>query len=406
LLLCGSASSLQAQTMVEVPPPPRTGAVTVWTVLADRLGSGGPNWRTIALMHLAMHDALNAVEPRFARFAPPVPDEPSAAGALPAVAMAAAAFQVLIARHPDQVALLEPAFRSALEAEGPAKAQAAGAGIRLGAAIGIGVVERLTTSLPQAVPFPKGDAPGRWRPTPPFFQHGWVSDERPLLAASSTELRGPPPPVLGSTRDLADLAEIRRLGGENSAERSAAQTEAAVFWGRQTSQRGFVHLAVALLAEHPPQGGLWAEARAMAQLSAALSDAYVTAWDAKRHYAFWRPATAIAASEGADRGWEPLLPTPPHPDYPSGHSADCTAGAKVLQGVFGPALRDITYVAVDARPPVARRFPNLAAAALECSQSRIWAGAHFRAATKEGQRLGAAVAERALAALPPLPRPQ
>jgi len=408
LQLIGAAPSF-AQMAVEVPPAPQPGAVTTWTLLADRLGGGLPNWRTMALMHLAMHDALNAAEPHYARFAPAAADEPLPSGAAPAVAMAAAAFQVLIARHPDQIALVEPNFRAALNANGITDQKGLEAGIRLGAAVGLAMVERMAASSRPAVPFPAGNAPGQWRPTPPFFQHGLVAEDRPLLAGNRAELHGAPPPLPGSPQALADLEEVRRLGAEFSTERSAAQTEAALFWGQQTSQRGFVHLAVALLAEHPPAGGLWAEARAMAQITAALADAYVIAWDNKRHFGFWRPITAITEGDrvhvAPEPGWEPLLPTPPHPDHPSAHSADCATAARVLQGVFGPELQTVTYVAVDARPPAARRFPNLAAAARECSQSRIWAGAHFRAATEAGQRLGEKIGARALAAMRPLHAP-
>jgi hypothetical protein len=407
LLLSHGPMPVWAQTTVALPPPPRPGTVTTWTLLADALGGGQANWRSVAIMHLAMHDALNAAEPRFERFAPPGATEPPVDGASPRVAMAAAAFQVLLARHPDQAARIEPRFRAAL-AEAAAPPKAAEAGIRLGAAIGLAMVERVTAGLAQVELFPASDEPGSWRPTPPFFLRSAVADDPPLLAARSGEPAAPPPPQIGSQRYIEDLAEVRRLGAEGSVERTALQTEAAEFWDRQTSQCGFVHLAVRLLEQQPQAEDPWAVARSMAQLSAALADAYVIAWSEKRRFRFWRPVTAIREGLGgaADPTWEPLRPTPPHPDYPSGHSTDCAAAAGVLQRLLaGPAKDAVTYVAVDARPPSARRFPDLAALVRECSLSRIWAGAHFRAAAEEGVRLGEAIARRASEAFPPLRAP-
>jgi hypothetical protein len=394
-----------AQEAVPVPPLPRSGPVTAWTMLGDSLARSQANWRTMAILHVAMHDALNAATPRYARFLPAATDEPAVDGADPAVALAAAAFQVLLARHPEEALQAEAIFRAALRAAAAPDA-AAEAGIRLGAAIGLGTVARLTLISPMTERFPTSEVPGRWRPTPPFLQIALVADFRPFLAPTSAALRGPPPPAFGSPGYQVEVEEIRRLGAEHAPARSPAETEAAQFWDRQTSQRGFVQLAIRLLADRPQADAAWGEARLLAQLSLALADSFVIAWDEKRYWSVWRPVMTINLGGGgveADRRWEPLVPTPPHPDYPSGHATDCAAAAAVLSGAFGPALGPITYVAVDARPPEARRFPSVLAAAEECAASRLWAGVHFRSAQAEGQRLGRAIAARALAALPPLP---
>jgi hypothetical protein len=159
------------------------------------------------------------------------------------------------------------------------------------------------------------------------------------------------------------------------------------------------------MAERPLPGGDWDEARATSQLTAALADSFVMAWEEKRHFAFWRPVTAInQGSPGivADPRWEALIPTPPHPDYPSGHSADCSTGARVLEGVFGADVVPFDYPAVGAQPPASRRFATFADAANECGESRIWAGAHFRFASMEGLRIGTVVGAEALKSVPPL----
>lgn len=190
-----------------------------------------------------------------------------------------------------------------------------------------------------------------------------------------------------------------------STERTGRQAEAAYFWAHQSSQRNFVHLAAGLLQEHPPPGGVWAQARLMSQLAVALADSFVVAWDEKRHWARWRPVTALTlGSEGvpADAHWGPLFGTPPHPDYPSGHATDCSAGARVLEGTYGTSLGSIAYTARDLRTPATRQFPTFAALSSECAESRIWAGAHFRAANEAGQRLGALIARQALESVRPV----
>jgi hypothetical protein len=410
-LLAMSALPASAQMLRHggepTPPPPVAGTpVCRWSLAADRLGRGSANWRTMAVMHIAMHDALNAAEPRFARWVPATPDEPSADGASPLVAMAAAAYQVLLARHQENAAEEADAlFRAALAAEPPGPA--VDAGIRLGAAIGLAAVAhyQAPTTLPR--PFPVGRGEGQWRPTPPFLQNGLVGDARPFLLEAAEALRGPPPPPLGSARYIAEAEEVRRLGGEHSHERTAQQTEAAYFWAFQSSQRNFVHLAASLLQERPSPGGVWAQARLMSQLAVALADSFIIAWDEKRHWVRWRPVTALTlGSEGvpADPRWEPLFGTPPHPDYPSGHAADCSAGARVLEGVYGASLGTVAYTANDLRTPTTRHFPTFAALSSECAESRVWAGAHFRAANEEGQRLGAMIARRALESVPPVAR--
>jgi hypothetical protein len=376
--------------------------VTRWSLAADRLSGDTANWRTMAIMHIAMHDALNAAEPRFARWSPASANEPAPNGASALVAMAAAAHQVMLARHRDEAAgeanaLLRLA-RSA-EPHGPAVE----AGMRLGTAIGRATIARYPEPASAPKPFTVGQGAGQWRPTPPYFQNGPVSNVKPFLFESVHVLRGPPPPQLGSPRYVAELEEVRRLGGKQSTERSPEQVKAAEFWARQSSQRNFIHLAAAMLREQSTD--VWAQARFMSQLASALADSFIMSWDEKNHWAAWRPVTAInLGSEGlpADPDWEPLLVTPAHPEYPSGHAADCSTGARMMKAFPGRLPRTVAYTAMDRAAPMTLHFPTFEAVAAECAESRIWAGAHFRAANEEGQRLAAMIARQASASVPPL----
>jgi PAP2 superfamily len=319
--------------------------------------------------------------------------------------MAAAAYQVLLARHPEQAGMVaDHLFRAAVAAT--PVGQAADDAVTMGAAIGLAVVNRYRASGNPPMPFPVSNEPGRWRATPPFRLVALVGDSKPFLFDDTGTLRGPPPPVLGSPHYLEVVDEVRRLGDDRSRERTADQTAAAEFWASQSSQRGYLHLAIRLMAEHPLPGGIWDEARGMAQLTMALADGYVMAWELKRQFGYWRPITAI--NEGGfgvtpDPRWYPLLPTPPHPDYPSGHATDCAVGAAVLQGIFGERVGAVRYAAVDLQGQPTRDYPSLTASADECAASRVWAGAHFRPANDEGLRIGRAIAVKALEALPPLP---
>jgi hypothetical protein len=401
--------------------------VTQWTLIGDDYGRGVANWRTLAIMQMAMHDALNAAHSVYGRWSPAAADEPAAERANPEVAMAAAAAEVLMMLHPDRQAETSAAFATVMARYPDETGKLAGK--KLGAAIGRAAVARRAHDGFDNLHFFQGDeAPGRWRPTPNLLASSRTNDIRPLLFAAVGEVPARPPPTLGTPEYLRQLAETRRLGGLHSSARTPEQTTAAFFWAFQTSQRGFVNLAVRLLAAHPPTGGVHDEARVMAELTAALADSAILTWNEKARFSFWRPITAIRA-DGADPAWEPLIETPPFPEYPSGHATDCYVGAEVLEAAFPALAGPIVYpssahldpldgVAVPASPPgygmgqhaqaggpkapggSERRFPSLAAAAEECASSRIWAGAHFSAAEVESKRLAGIIAHRALTATP------
>ncbi|WP_426956652.1 vanadium-dependent haloperoxidase [Muricoccus radiodurans] len=386
--------------------PPPGGLVTAWTLAADRLGGGASNWRTRAIMHIAMHDALNAAEPRYARWRPAGRGEPPPNGAAPLVAMAAAAYHVLLTRHPEAaVSEADRLFRDAVAADRP------GAPVRAATRLGTAVARATLAAYPNpsGIPplFPTAFGVGQWRPTPEAQLNSTLNPYRPFLPVNPAELAGRPPNQLDSPRYLADLEEVRMIGALRSTLRTPAQTAAAFFWAEQSSQRGFAHLAVRLLAEHPLPGGVWEEARAMAVLSVSLADSAIIAWDAKRRYGFWRPVTALnTGTPGApsEPGWRPLIETPPHPDHPSGHATDCSAGAHALRAVFGRDLGPVAYPGVDVPGDPVRTFNHLSQVAVECASSRLWAGVHFRTANEEGLRLGEEIARRAIAAVPALPR--
>ena len=405
-----------------LPCPARAAdAVTEWTVEADRLGGGGANWRTLAIMHMAMHDVAQEVAPRYeswsGRRAAPAPGAPSLRAAL-----AAAAAEVLVELHPAATAEIQALRRSALGSlpQGPATT----AGVTLGEAAGRDAVRRRADDGYSNIrPFAADAVPGRWRPEPPRYEGSNTTSALPFLFPAREWPGERPPPKTGSAAFEQDVREVSTLGGHASARRTAAQTDAAEFWAYQSSQRGFVLLAVRLL-DGDATLDLVDRARLMSLLTAAMADAAVLAWAEKERYSAWRPITVLRGGAPGivpDPAWEPTIETPPHPEYPSGHAADCFTGAAIIGALF-PVRGQVDYVALTALPSVelasigmgqhaqpgglhelSRSFATLDEAARECAESRIWAGAHFRSANEESGRLAAAILARAQAALPLLP---
>ncbi len=406
------------------PHPAAADPVTEWTTLADQIGGGKTaNWHTLAIMHRAMHDAANAALPIYARWDPPAPDEPPGVGAVPQAAMAAAAREVIALLHPARRTEADRLLRDALDRLQPGEAR--GGGVALGRAVGAAAVaRRRDDGFERRHFFASGTAPGQWR-APPSGPGGYT-ETRPFLFRDLDDAAPRPPPPPGSAAYKAGVDEVRRLGALMTPGRTKAEAATAVFWAYQLPQRGVVQFAADLLNEHPRPLGQAEAARIMSQVTSAMADAAVLAWGEKRRYLLWRPISAI--QEGgfgvaADPDWRPLVDTPNHPEYPSGHATDCYTGAALLQAVFGRSLGAVTYAyrlgsgewgdnsvpaitdgmpGPDGQTEGQRRYAGAAAVAQECARSRVWAGVHFPAANEEGRRLGTLIAARAAAAVPPL----
>lgn len=372
-------------------------AVTTWSRLVS---DNDFDPHTATLMHAAMHDALNAIAPRYARWTAAAPDEPPAAAAAPEAAVAAAAHAVLMDAQPEETAPIVTALTAALAAvpDGPRKA----AGVALGKAIATATLaHRAGAGDAPVQPFTQSNELGHWRATPPN------TDARPRFArfppfsgAAALDIPVPSPPALGSPAYLAAVAEVRALGREASTERSDAQYVDALFFARQNSQLSFIDLAIRVLAARPVPQDIWDSARTMTLLSIALSDAFILTVVAKERFHFWRPITAIR--EGGfgvtpEPGWQPLVDTPQYPEHPSAHAAECTAGATVLRLVFGTDAQPVDYIATF--PPFVREYPGFTAIANACAASRVWAGVHFRTANDAGQRIGEAIADHVVSSL-------
>lgn len=380
-------------------------AVTTWSLLAldNEIGDFQPHVAT--LMHAAMHDALNAITPRYARWTAAAPDEPRAADAAPEAAVAAAAHAVLMSVEPEDTEPIVTALTAALAAvpDGPRKA----AGVALGKAIASATLAHRAGAGDVSVsPFTQSKEPGHWRATPPApLARPVFARFQPFSGAAALDLPVPGPPQLGSPAYLDAVAEVRSWGHAVSRRRSDAQTEAALFFAGQSSHLNFIDLGIRLLDARPAPQDIWDSARTMTLLSIALSDAFILTSAAKERFHFWRPITAIR--EGGfgvtpEADWEPLVTTPRHPEHPSAHAAECSAGATVLRLLSGTDAKPVRYIATDAFLPSVREYPGFTAIANECAASRVWAGVHFRTGNDAGQRLGEAIANHVVSLLRPL----
>ncbi len=401
----GADDAAAAATAKERP----VNAVVHWnTVAGDAFApSQGTNpmaqSRTFAILHASIHDALNAIDRRYASYTSGLAAAP---GASADAAVAAAAREVLVTLLPDQAARVEDAYGKALSTvrDGPAKT----AGIATGQAAAWATMNRrqgdgaANASQPPYVPRP---GPGEYQFTPPFdfaAQPGWGNVQPFVIDLREHALEGPQ--ALTSMQYARDLAYIKEIGHVASKTRTAEQAEIAKFW-YEDSPLGWNRIANIAVR----QRGLdaWQAARAFALVHFAMADGFIAGFDEKYKHRFWRPMTAIhaAATDGnahtdADPSWQPLLPTPPVPDYPSTHTVLGWTAAEVLIDLFGDKLRySMTSLTL---PGVTRHYRGFSQAAEENGLSRLYAGIHFRHAVKDGRAQGRSIGQAVARALPPL----
>ena len=216
-----------------------------------------------------------------------------------------------------------------------------------------------------------------------------------VRAAAPGAFRPVGPPDLESPRYFAELEEVRTLGAAVDSARTPEQTEIARFWadgaGTETPPGHWNSIAREVSAS--TGNTLEQNARLFALLNVAMADGAICAWDAKYTYNFWRPVTAIRAS--VDPAWSSFIPTPPFPDYVSGHSTFSGAGAIVLAMFYGTDRMEFS-IESDALPGVTRSFDRFSSAAAEAALSRLYGGIHFRSANEDGLRAGIAIGEWAV----------
>ena len=360
--------------------------------------------RTLAILHAAIHDALNAIEPRFQVYSPGLG---RANGASAEAAVAAAARDVLVTLLPEQAALVESEYARALAAipDGPAKS----AGVALGqASARVNITRRQGDGADKAAqPYLPRTGPGEYQFTPPFdfaAQPGWGQVTPFVIDIREHTVAGPLD--RSSSKYARDLAQVKAIGDINSAIRTREQSEIAQFW-YEDSPLGWNRIANTAVRQRKLD--LWSAARAFALVNFAMADGFIAGFEAKYRFRFWRPETAIRAAAQSEHGvaeadanWRPFLITPPVPDYPSTHTVLGWAAAEVLIELFGDRME---YAADSLTlPGVIRHYKGFSAAAEENGQSRLYAGIHFPHAIRDGRRQGRSIGRAVAQALGPVRR--
>ena len=393
--LGGAAADAGAR---ERPVGPPDSYVTTWDAVGTQaFGAAGltpaEGYTIFAYTAIAVYDAVNAIEHEYEPFAVEA-DAP--AGAATGAAVAAAAHRVLAHYLPAQAAtIIDPAYATSL-ATIPA-GQARDDGIAVGELVAAQLIaQRADDGFRRPVTYtpPSPPIPGVWIPTAPTPPIGtYMGQMRPFALASASQFRPDGPPALDSKRWARDYDEVKTIGSSTAPAtvRTPAQTLAARFWAEPPVQqtraafRRFVG---------DRQLDVVGASRFMAMESVSYADAFISCFDAKYHYRFWRPITAIRAGDTdgnpatvGDPAWAPLLPaTPNHPEYPSAHSCITPTGGRVAARFLGTQAIDFTVPSVTGLGD--RSYATVDDLQEEVTNARIWGGIHFRSATQDGVRIG------------------
>jgi hypothetical protein len=372
--------------------------VTDWNAIGAQAvltggSAGAVGTVDMAYMHIAIYDAVNAIEGGYTVFAVNPSNVPQGASA--EAATVEAAYRVLRHLFPAQAAYLDAQYAASLSTipDGQAKLD----GMAVGAEVAtLFLASRVGDGRGANVPYTPGTGPGAWIPTSPAPPVAvWLSQMRPFAIESPTQFRPEPPPALDSDEWAADYNEVKRMGSLNSSERTPEETTLGRFFlapGVPQVAGGLRQLAI--------ERGLSLKdiARLFAQVYVAQADATIAGWDSKYHYGFWRPITAIRAGDTdgnpntvADANWTPLAATPNHPEYLSAHLFVDGAYSETLRLFFGTKMLNITLSSTTTGTSMT--FTNTDDIAKAVTDARIFAGFHYRTSCVRGAVLGKKVAK-------------
>ena len=377
-------------------PAVRADVVTDWN---DRAVAAGytaripPDMhsRNMAMVQLAVFEALNSIEPRYTPYRTRLHAEP---GASREAAAAVAAHYVLVRLFPDQAKDFDPALQQSLATvpEGSAKA----AGVRLGEQSGAAMVaDRSKDASDGVIHYRPITEPGKYVPTVIPASSSW-SGVRPFGLQTKDQFRPPPPYALTSAQWARDFNEIKAVGAKSGSSRTPEQTEIARFWlfiGPATYNPVVRQVAAAKGAD------MLDSARVFALSAIATADAAVAVFDAKYTYNFWRPVTAIRCADmdgndatELDPGWEPYAATPMHPEYPCAHCIFQGSAASVLRALYGDAVPSFSLTSTTA-PGVSRSFGRLSDYVADVVNGRVYEGVHYRTSGEVGATMGRQIGE-------------
>lgn len=397
LRLRGAATLLAAA--LAVPASASADVVLDWnliTLTTIRTQNPFAQARYAAITQLAVFEAVNAVTEQYQPYLRTVT---APAGASPEAAAAAAAHRVLISYFPNSAAALDAALATSLAAIPNGQAKADGVATGEAAADAMVALRANDGSALLALSFPNSSAPGEWQLTPACTLGGGLflhwRNVTPFAIPAAADFRAPVPPALTSAVYAHDHEEVRRLGAATSLERPRDRADVARFYALTTGSTLWNAAARQVAAA---QGrSLTHNARALALLNIAISDALVASFETKYHYRLWRPETAIHdghldgnAKTVADTAFAPFVVTPCFPAYPSAHASSAYAALEVLTHLYDGGGHSVV-LSNQIVPDVVLSYSRFKAIADDIDDARVYGGIHFRFDQEGGARQGKAV---------------
>ncbi|MFB4273440.1 phosphatase PAP2 family protein [Nonomuraea sp. GTA35] len=393
-IVAGSPICLGSSVAYASDGAPRANAVVVWdrnaqTAMWDVAQQQPPEQsRSAAMVHGAIYDAVNAIAGTPYQ---PYLTAPRVKGAASMdAAVASAAYRVLSALFPEQQERLTTQYDEALARipAGALKQRGITVGSRAASAM---IVARKNDGASGDQTWIVGTEPGQWRPTPPTFASSgaWIAHLRPFLIPSGSMFRTSGPPALTSKRYAEDINEVQVIGSKTSTVRTKDQTQSAIWWQDRNGGDWEIKRQLATTQRL----SILQTARMYAMVNLSKADATIACNSEKAAWHFWRPVTAIreAGTDGnpdttPDPNWEPLLVTPPHPDFTSGHTCSTGASMSALAHFFG--RDDLSFSAFSPDAGATRYFHSFSQALAEVIEARVWGGIHTRSADVQGAQIG------------------
>ena len=386
--------------LLALPPASRADVVTDWNLKAGEIVAahqpGPPGSATLALVQTAVFDAVNAVTRQYPKAASPTLKP--APGASVDAAVAAVNRTVLLKLAPSQQAAIEAAYQTALAGIPDGKARTDG--IAVGEQAVAELVARRAVKAADMAYYRPVTRPGMYVPT--VVPSGgdavpvtlcWVLDR-------VDQFRPGPPPELNSAVWARDYNEVKTMGVRTGSRRTPEQTDIARFW---TTTGPAVYFPLARSVTGQPGREVTRNARFLAVFAQVGVDAIDAVFDAKYHYQFWRPFTAIRngdqdGNEATERdpSWLPFIETPMHPEYPCAHCTAAGAYGAVLLAEIGSGLAPRLSSTSPTLPGATRSWNSVAEFVQEVSNARIYDGVHYRNSAEVGTALGRKVGELAV----------